>query len=455
MNLRPQTMREWVVLVGGGTLAVGLLLWFFLVVPGQELLHKNREINARYRKRLDEVRARVQRSNELQSRNRELSALYTNFMNKIGDLLMPDNLGDRLLLEFEKIDRLFGSNVRQAEVRPITTNRLHRILMYRLNDVQCSWNSLHPVLQLIESSGQLVGFESLRLNVADESDKRNVKIKLFTDIKSYIFPEQGKRPWRPPDYQLAEVHGTRDIFSWPEQLIPATSTPGSIAPDPSVPPPWANLLQLTGIATFQGSPYAIIRQRTDRKEFRYPVGATLSNAPNVKVLRINTTNEIVTLFDGLREYDMELRKERKLLFSTNRFASLLHPKPSVPEEKPPELIPTQKTIIPPAYDRPLGSYADVQMKVGAIVLNVDEFVQRRYRLASNFGMMIYKIQKTGPFDKAGFQSRDIIVAIGNKRVDSKEAFTYALNQAYSEDRTAIPITVIRNDKPLQLTLRLN
>lgn len=455
MNLRPQTTREWVVLIGGGALAVALLLWFFVVEPGKALLERNREINARYRKRLEDVRARVQRFNDLQARNRELSALYTNYMSKIGDLLMPDNIGDRLLLEFEKIDRLYGSNVRQAEIRPMSTNRLHRILMYRLNDVQCSWNSLQPVLQLIESSGQLVGFEALRINVADESDKRNVKIKLFTDIKSYIFPDKGKHPWRPPEYRLASADGTRDIFSWPEQLIPPTPVAAGPKSDPSVPPPWANLIQLTGIATFRGEPYAIIRQRTDRKEYRYVVGAVLSNTPQVKVARIDTTNLIVTLFDGEREFDMELRKERRLLFSTNRFASLLGPRTPSVEEKPPELIPSAKTIVPPAYERPLGNYAEVQMKIGAIVLNVDEYVQRRYRLGSNFGMMIYKIQKTGPSDKAGLQSRDIIVAVGNKRVDSKDTFTYALNEAYRTDRTAIPVTVIRNDKPVQLTLQLN
>jgi len=457
MNVRPQTMREWLVLVGGAVLAVALLLWFFVITPGSELLERNREINQRYRKRLEEVRARVQRFNELQIRNRELSALYTNYMNRIGDLIMPDNIGDRLLLEFEKIDRVYGSNVRQAEVRPITTNRLHRILMYRLNDVQCAWNSLHPVLQLIESSGQLVGFEALRINVADESDKRNVKVKLFTDIKSYIFPEKGKRPWRAPEYQLASAYTARDIFSWPEQLIPPTPVQKSGMSDPSIPPPWANLLQLTGIASFQGTPYAIIRTRTDRKEYRYPAGGVLSNAPNVSVLRINTTNEVVTLFDGEREHDMELRKERKLLFSTNRFVSLLGAKkePLSEDEKPQDVIPTAKTEVPATYERPVGGYADVQTKMGAIVLNVDEYVQRRYRLSTGFGMMVYKLQKTGPSDKAGIQSRDIIVAIGGKRIDSKEAFTYALNQAYSENRTAIPITVMRNDKPVQLTLQLN
>lgn len=457
MNLRPQTMREWLVLVGGAVLAVALLLWFFVIVPGSELLETNRDINARYRKRLEEVRARVQRYNELQARNRELSILYTNYMSKIGDVIMPDNIGDRLLLEFEKIDRVYGSNVRQAEVRPMTTNRLHKILMYRLNDVLCSWNSLHPVLQLIESSGQLVGFEALRINVADESDKRNVKVKLFTDIKSYIFPEKGKRPWRAPDYQLAEAHGARDIFSWPEQLIPPPPAPPTTPRGPDNKPAWANLLKLTGIASFNGRPYAIIRQLTDRKEFRYTAGSTLSNPPTVRVVAIDLTNEWVRFEDDAGPFVWYLREERKLLFSTNKFTSLLSGKKDLPsdEEKPADIIPTATTVVPPAYDRPLGTYADVQMKIGAIVLNVDEYVQRRYRLSVNFGMLVYKLQKTGPSDKAGIQSRDIIVAVGDKRIDSKEAFTYAMNQAYAQSRVAIPITVMRNDKPVQLTLQLN
>ncbi len=456
MNLRPQTMREWLVLVGGGVLAVALLLWFFVITPGGDMLERNREINARYRKRLEEARARVQRYNELQSRNRDLSAQYTNYMNRIGDLIMPDNIGDRLLLEFEKIDRFYGSNVRQADVRPITTNRLHRILLYRLNDVLCSWDSLHAVLQLIESSGQLVGFEALRINIADESDKRNVKVKLFTDIKSYIFPEKGRRPWRAPEYQLADVRATRDIFSWPDQLIPPPQAPpGSKLPE-GVKPAWANLLQLTGIARFMGQPYAILRQRTDRKEYRYVIGSTLSNAPNVSIVGIDLDKETVTFNDGNDDFIMELREQRKLLYSTNTFASLLGAKKSVAdeEEKPQEAIPAARTQVPSTYDRPLGSYSDVQTKMGAIVLNVDQYVQRRYRLNTDFGMMVYKLQKTGASDKAGVLNRDIIVAVGDKRVDSKEAFTYALNQAYTESRTEIPVTVMRNDKLVKLTLQL-
>ncbi|MCX7002059.1 MAG: PDZ domain-containing protein [bacterium] len=113
----------------------------------------------------------------------------------------------------------------------------------------------------------------------------------------------------------------------------------------------------------------------------------------------------------------------------------------------------QLTTIPETYEKPLGGYAEAQMKTGLIVLPIDQYVQRRYRLEADHGLLVYNLQKLGIAEKGGLQKRDIITSVANKRVDSREMFTYVLNNAYVAEMESIPVTVLRGGQELPLTLK--
>jgi membrane-associated protease RseP (regulator of RpoE activity) len=234
-------------------------------------------------------------------------------------------------------------------------------------------------------------------------------------------------------------------------IPPAAAAPTQALP-PGTLPPWANTLQLTAIVKYLGRPHAVIRNKTDRKEYRYVVGSTVSNtmgAP-VTVVGINATNETVTLASNDQTVELALRVYRISMFAPfGKRYSLFGDVAAVPtfeEEAPPPSNLVEAVTVPETYERPLGNYAEAQMKTGIIVLPVDQYVQRRYRLERDYGLLVYNLQKLGIAEKAGLLKRDIITAINNKRVDNRETFTYVLNEAYKAEMASVPVTIVRNGK---------
>lgn len=413
---------------------------------------------ARYRKLISQAAGKVQRRSQLQTDLRDLRTRYSNYVGKINDIIIPRNIDDVMRGEFEKVDRLFGSEIRQTRFSPLMTNEIHNTLDFTLNNVKCNWQSLHATLRAIETAGHLVGFESMRISAAADR-QTGVAVTAYVDVKSFIFPGRGTQPWSSPDYTgIADQIGP-DIFAWPLSMAPPTPTPPSLPPN--VKPPWAAALKLTALVRFPDQPHAVIQNKSDRKEYRYTVGSLISNSMNaiITVESIDVTNEFVILASGGQTTKLELREYRTDMFATfEKPFSLFGPTPMLPtydDKEPAEPAPTgtfAAVTIPPTYDKPLGGYAEAQLKTGVIILPIDQYVQRRYRLPSEYGLLVYNLQKLGTAEKAGLQKRDIILSIGDKRVDSRDAFTYLLNDAFKADKESVPITVLRGDQRLNLTL---
>ncbi len=458
MGLKPQTTREWVIVILGGVAAVTVLLYGFVISPGQELLARNETGIQWYRKQIDDDQGKVQRQQELRAGLLALRTRYSNYVSKINDIVIPRDIDDKLRLEFAVVDKQFGSDIRQTQFSPMKTNEIHKTLEFTLNNVLCNWRSLHAALQAIETAGHLVGFESMRVSSADEQRKTNVNVRAYIDVKSFIFPERGIQPWRGPDYAQV-MHGLgRDIFGWPEGMIPATP----VAPTPTLPagtkPPWANTLKLTAIVKFPGRPHAVIRGLTDRKEYRYLIGSLVSNAMGVPVtvVSIDPTNETVTLSANDQTIELTLRDYRVSMFTPfeKRF-TLFGENAALPtfDEAAVPSNAIESVTIPATYEKPLGGYAEAQMKTGLIVLPIDQYVQRRYRLEADHGLLVYNLQKLGVAEKGGLLKRDIITSVANKRVDSRELFTYVLNDAYKSEMASIPVTVLRGGQELTINLK--
>jgi hypothetical protein len=455
MGLKPQTTREWVIVILGGVAAVTVLLYGFVIAPGQELLDRNETGIQRYRKQISDAQGKVQRQQELRAGLLALRTRYSNYVSKINDIVIPRDIDDQLRIEFARVDKQFGSDIRQTQFSPLKTNEIHKTLEFTLNNVLCNWRSLHAALQAIETAGHLVGFESMRVSFADEK-KTNVNVRAYIDVKSFIFPERGIQAWRAPNYAPMMQGLGRDIFGWPEGMIPLAPVAQIPALAPGQKPPWANTLQLTAIVKFQGWPHAVIRGRTDRKEYRYLIGSLVSNAMNipVKVVHINATNETVILQANDQTAELALRDYRVSMFApfAKRF-SLFGDTTVLPSFGDAAAVPSnaiETVTVPELYEKPLGSYAEAQMKTGLIVLPIDQYVQRRYRLEADHGLLVYNLQKLGVAEKGGLQKRDIIISVANKRVNSRESFTYVLNDAYKLE--SIPVTVLRGGKEMNVQL---
>ncbi|MCX7002057.1 MAG: hypothetical protein NTV22_02145 [bacterium] len=146
MGLKPQTTREWVIVILGGVAAVTVLLYGFVISPGQELLARNETGIQRYRKQIDDAQGKVQRQQELRAGLLALRTRYSNYVSKINDIVIPHDIDDQLRMEFARVDKQFGSDIRQTKFGSIQTNEIHKTLKFTLNNVLCNWRSLHAAL---------------------------------------------------------------------------------------------------------------------------------------------------------------------------------------------------------------------------------------------------------------------------------------------------------------------
>jgi len=497
MNLKPQSTREWVVIIVGGVGLVLFLLWLFVIDPGQTKLKKDRTAITDLNSKLKVARAKAQRKAELDSQSLKMRATYSNILGRIADVRMPADINDIMLLEFNNIDRVYQSSIKQAQYGRVQTNGMHKTLKLTLPNVECNWKSLVAALYLIENSGQLVGFDSLSVEAKSEGDKREAKERAQIIVSSFIFPDKGARDWSKPDYiKMAEQAG-RDIFRVPECMIPPPPTNTSKPlRDPKQLPPWANLLQISGITTFGGKPVCIIKTKVDRKEFRFYEGATISNTPGatVKIIAINVSSfdPSVTFQDSTGPFTLYLRSGWRVEDQANKRKGQIAGSGSVPTGGiggPGEAAPAGGQLVadlsgpplsqermasnanPPGkpdastngvpsptvpnnYEQPLGSFSESQLKAGLIVILVDQYVQRRYGLKTDKGMLVYKIQKLGPADKAGILQRDVITSIGGIEVVDKETFNYGLNKGYIANKQAIAVSVNRSNEAKSFSIEM-
>ena len=467
MNFKNLSSREWITIIAGGTIVVGFLLWFFVIDSGQKKLDLDRRYVAEYKKTLKEAKVKLRRKKVLEIEYDDLIENFSNQLKKIGDMQMPADIDDQLRIEFSNVDRIYGSSIGRANFRKIETNGVYNLFKYGLSDVQCDWKSLNAALYLIENSGQLVGFGTLSIN-ADPKDRKNVKTKVRMNVESFIFPNRGTKPWEMPDYSSVENDLGRNIFQIPESMIPPSKANASAGLKSQLPLFTRNII-LTGIVKFGGKLYAIFKDKAKKKEYRIGVNGIISNT-TATVTLIDRKNEAVdVLFNG-ETFKIPLRKYREQMFSAAKPLTLLTgfrrsqpgnesaPTGNLPLDddliltNTPNVV-TEKTIVPDDYKKTLGSYSECSSKIRAWTEKVNKYNKRRFRLNSDYGMIITRINRVSPFMKAGLQRRDVIISIGGVRVDSNTTFTYAINKA-CEDSKSFPMTVMRGKKIKKVTVNL-
>jgi hypothetical protein len=341
------------------------------------------------------------------------------------------------------------------------------LFKYGLSDVQCDWKSLNAALYLIENSGQLVGFDTLSIS-ADAKDRRNVKTKVRMNVESFIFPDRGTKQWEMPDYSSVETDLGRNIFQMPESMIPpAKGRPGL---KPGQLPSFTRNIILTGIVKFGGKLYAIFKDKAKRKECRITTGGMISNT-TATVTLIDRANETVDIEYNGETFKLPLRKYREEMFTTKKPLTLLTGlRRSKPEDaisssgnqpvdtyddqgtNEPTVV-TEKTVVPDDYKKTVGSYSECSSKIRAFTEKVNKYNKRRFRLSSDYGMIITRVNRVSPLMKAGLQRRDVIISIGGKRVDSNTTFTYALNKACEESKS-VSMTVMRGKKVKKVIVNL-
>jgi len=466
MNLKNLSSREWITIVAGGVIVVGFLLWFFVIDAGQKKLDLDRRDVAKFKKTLRESKVNSRREKILEIEYKNLIESFSNRLDKIGDMIIPDDIDDQLRIEFSNVDKTYGSTIGRANFRKIETNGVYNLFKYGLSDVQCDWKSLNAALYLIENSGQLVGFDTLSIS-ADTRNRRNVKTKVRMNVESFIFPDRGTKPWKMPDYSSVETDIGRNIFQMPESMIPAGK--GRPGLKPGQLPAFTRNIILTGIVKFAGKLYAIFKDKAKRKECRICVGGIVSNTTTATVTEIDRANETVDIDYNGETFKLSLRKYREDMFATKKPLTLLtglrRSKPEAAKKSANQemhsdnldtntpTVVTTKTIVPENYKKTIGSYSECSSKIRAFTEKVNKYNKRRFRLNSDYGMIITRVNRVSPFMKAGLQRRDVIISIGGKRVDSNTTFTYALNKAYGNGKS-FPMTVMRGKKLKKVIVNL-
>jgi len=465
MNFKNLSSREWITIIAGGIIVVGFLLWFFVIDAGQKKLDLDRRYVAKYKKTLRESKVNQRRKKVLEIEYVNLIESFSNRLDKIGDMIIPDNIDDQLRIEFSNVDRTYGSTIGRAHFNKIETNGVYNLFKYGLSDVQCDWKSLNAALYLIENSGQLVGFNTLSIS-ADPRDRKNVKTKVRMNVESFIFPERGTKEWKMPDYSSVEENLGRNIFQIPESMIPPVKRRRGLKPGQL--PPFTRNISLTGIVKFGGKLYAIFKNKLKRKECRITTGGMISNT-TATVTLIDQANESVDIEYNGETFKLPLRKYREQMFTVRKPLTLLtglrrskpeEAKKTADQEKYDDVLNTNtptvvtaKTVVPKDYKKSIGSYSECSSKIRAWTEKVNKYNKRRFRLNCDYGMIITRVNRVSPLMKAGLQRRDVIISIDGKRVDSNTTFTYALNKAY-ENGKSIPMTIMRGKKIKKVIVNL-
>ena len=183
MNWKNLSVREWAVIIAGGAVVVILIFWLYVIDPGVAKLAKDKREIFNYKQNLNEAIACRDKSQRLELEFKILDGKYSNQLSKIGNIKIPDNIEDLLTYEFDKIDQKYGSKIMSTRFTPLETNDIYNLLKYNLDNVQCDWKSLIAALYLTENSGQLVGFENIKIS-ADARVPGNVKTKANIHVKS-------------------------------------------------------------------------------------------------------------------------------------------------------------------------------------------------------------------------------------------------------------------------------
>lgn len=486
--MRALTNREWMTVGIGGAVVVVLLVWTQLISPGTEKLESNSKRLNDLNKNIATADKKISQGSSLAKDYKNLTERYSNALETITAQKMPDNLARTLREEFSKLDSRYGSSITSTAVKQPQTNDMYSDFSYNLKDVKCDWKSLNAALGLIESAGQLVGFDAMKIK-SNLKDPANPQAVVDMSVRSFVFNDSEDKDlpaWTPPDYDTLAAELKSDIFALPKEVAEAATRRNgpnrsytSASENKDDLPSWTKHIQFNGISKFGDKNFALFYNKSTRSTFPVAEGEKISDT-EATVTYIDGPNQKVTFEENGETKTLKLRSygdiseflNRPFSFqydlpsssSTNSVAAAgegddeERPKPAkeeiIEESGPKVSLNDQETEVPEEYERSLGTTSQCMMNSGMYVIKVDAIMQKRNKnLKASYGMLITNTQKLGPGELAGLQSNDVLMEIGGLKVDSVATYTYAMNKAYSSGKT-IPVKYMRGSEVFEANVSL-
>ena len=483
--MRALTTREWMTVGIGGALVVIVLVWTQLISPGTDKLESNSKRLADLNKNIATADKKISQGANLAKDYKNLTERYSNALETITAQKMPDNMARTLREEFAKLDGKYGSSITSTAVKQPQTNDMYSDFSYNLKDVKCDWKSLNAALGLIESAGQLVGFDAMKIK-SNLKDPSNPQAVVDMSVRSFVFndsQDQDLPNWSAPDYDKLTSDLKGDIFALPAEVAAAVNKKGGPKPvnlssdGKEELPPWTKHIQFNGISRFGDKNFAMFYNKSNRSTFTVAEGEKIGDTEATVVYIDAASQKVVFEQDGenktlkLRtygdiseflnrpfsfQYDLEVQNVQTNA-AENVEATAAKDQEEVKEEEkktPTIAVNTEDTEVPEEYEKSLGSTSQCMMNSGMYVIKVDAIMQKRNkRLKANYGMLITNTQKLGPGELAGLESNDVLLEIGGLKVDSVATYTYAMNKAYSSGKT-IPMKYMRGDEIFETNVTL-
>lgn len=482
--MRALTTREWMTVGIGGALVVIVLVWTQLISPGTDKLESNSKRLADLNKNIATADKKISQGANLAKEYKNLTERYSNALETINAQKMPDNLARTLREEFAKLDGKYGSSITSTAVKQPQTNDMYSDFSYNLKDVRCDWKSLNAALGLIESAGQLVGFDAMKIK-SNLKDPNNPQAVVDMSVRSFVFNDSQNQDlpnWKAPDYDSLTSDLKSDIFALPKEVAAAVSRKGGPRPLTTSTdgkeelPSWTKHIQFNGISRFGEKNFAMFYNKSNRSTFTVAEGEKISetdatvvyidaasqkvvfeeNGEN-KTLKLRTYGDISEFLNKpfSFQYDLEVPNvQTNAAEQTGSLASKKQEEAGEEEKAPSIAVNTEDTEVPEEYEKSLGSTSQCMMNSGMYVIKVDAIMQKRNkRLKANYGMLITNTQKLGPGELAGLESNDVLLEIGGLKVDSVATYTYAMNKAYSSGKT-IPMKYMRGDEIFETNVTL-
>lgn len=483
--MRALTNREWMTVGIGGALVVIVLVWSQLISPGMEKLESNSKRLADLNKSVGLADKKISQGDALKKDYKNLTERYSNALETITAQKMPDNLARTLREEFAKLDSRYGSSITSTAVKQPQTNDMYSDFSYNLKDVRCDWKSLNAALGLIESAGQLVGFDAMKIK-SNLKDPMNPQAVVDMSVRSFVFndsQDQDLPQWAPPDYDTLTADLKGDIFALPSEVAAAVGRKGPQRMTASNDnkeelPSWTKHIQFNGISTLGTKNFAMFYNRSTRSTFAVAEDEKIGDT-EARVTYIDAAAQKVTFEENGETHTIKLRTYGDISEFLNRPFSFQYDlempggetnttavasedaevkgkdKAEEKEERSSGItVNTEDTVVPEEYEKSLGSTSQCMMNSGMYVIKVDAIMQKRNkRLKASYGMLVTNTQKLGPGELAGLETNDVLLEIGGLKVDSVATYTYAMNKSYEAGKT-IPMKYMRGDEVFETNVTL-
>lgn len=89
---------------------------------------------------------------------------------------------------------------------------------------------------------------------------------------------------------------------------------------------------------------------------------------------------------------------------------------------------------------------------GISIHSIDAGIAKYYNLQNTSGVIVTKVERNSPADKAGVEVGDVILEINSAKVNNEDTIVYVLHQARTNDE--LKLKVVRDNKPISLKLKL-